>query len=181
MFSPGASPCHSWASAQSPAGWGPGPCEAWSQGCRDLGWVHGGTRSRAQMYLCVPRNSCHLWLLPGSCGGLLGPARPLLQPCAVPGGPSPVKATAVQRLWPVLGAEPRAAGTAVDWTTIGHQSALFIPSGHPLTPLNAFPRVGLGVGLCGQTLAGAKAFSPRPFRPFPPPVGARGCPWALTV
>lgn len=57
-----------------------------------------GSGSRAGTYLCILRHGCCLRLLPGSCCGLLGPTRPLLEPRVVPGGPHPVRATAAPRL-----------------------------------------------------------------------------------
>ncbi|XP_060004934.1 alpha-L-iduronidase isoform X5 [Lagenorhynchus albirostris] len=75
------------------------PCGA---GSRASGtWSLGGQRgsgSRAGTYLCILRHGCCLRLLPGSCCGLLGPTRPLLEPRVVPGGPHPVRATAAPRL-----------------------------------------------------------------------------------
>ncbi|XP_030657166.1 alpha-L-iduronidase isoform X6 [Nomascus leucogenys] len=51
--------------------------------------VHPGQQEAIDLQpLCVqPRHRCCLWLLPSSSPGLLGPTRPLLEPCAVPGGP----------------------------------------------------------------------------------------------
>lgn len=65
-------------------------------------WVKGVTCSRTRMYLCVPRHGRGLWLLPGSSGGLLGPARPLLEPSAVPGGLCPVRPLLSSALAPAL-------------------------------------------------------------------------------
>ncbi|XP_012928527.1 alpha-L-iduronidase isoform X3 [Heterocephalus glaber] len=62
-----------------------------------------------------PRLSCCLWLLPCSSPGLLGPARPLLRPCAVPGGPCCLRAASSR----LTGREPRWA-----WLPLGGQSAV---------------------------------------------------------
>lgn len=103
VFSPGAPAPTTLASATPPlglstvpCGLGPGLLKPGVRGFRSLGWVQGGLCSRMQVYLCVSRHSCRLWLLPGSSCGLLGPARPLLRPCAVPRGPCHVRATTAQ-------------------------------------------------------------------------------------
>ena len=61
-------------------------------------WGNKGFRLQTSMYLCIRRHSCGLRLLSGLCCGLLGPARPLLQPRAVPGGLCLLTASAAQRL-----------------------------------------------------------------------------------
>lgn len=93
---------------------GVGSRELW-----EFGAGPGGYHSRVHGCVCALRHRCHLWLLPGSSCGLLGPTRPFLKPCALRGSPCPMKPSPPGDCEPVLTPQPGGPGAEMCWTTRG--------------------------------------------------------------